>query len=95
MAGETISPEYILVLKREDLIGITPGISEIPIPEGFTLVRDEAYLAEQRRLEEIKQLEESIAAMPEPREQELIEMGRIAHPYYQTKMRLDLLNNQM
>lgn len=67
----------------------------IIIPDGYILIEDPAIVAERQRLEKIKELEDLINNTPIPTEVELIEYGKMSHPYYETLRELELLKNNM
>jgi hypothetical protein len=64
------------------------------IPKDYILVPDPAIQAMEDKQAEIDMLQAQIDAMTEPTDKELIEYGRIVHPYYQEKLRLKTLINQ-
>ena len=63
-------------------------ISRFEVPEGYELVRKPD--PRQRILDEITRLERELARMQPPTEDELIEVGRMHHPYYQI---MEILNH--
>lgn len=85
-----MSEDYILVLKRADMVQNIPGV-EIPIPEGFIISEDPSYVAERQKQEEILRIEEFLAQNDPPPETELTELGILIHPYFEAKRKLDSL----
>lgn len=63
------------------------------VPEGYELVKKPD--PNQAILDEIARLEEQLAQMSEPDEKELIELGRISHPYYYLRNSLDDLISKL
>ncbi len=63
------------------------------IPEGITIYLSES--GEEQLARRVMELQERLAGEVEPTEQELIDMGKIDHPYYQLNEELEnLLNDQ-
>lgn len=65
----------------------------IIIPDGYILIEDPAIVAERQRLEKIKELEDLINNTPIPTEVELIEFGKMYHPYYDFVRQLEELKS--
>jgi len=65
----------------------------IIIPDGFEIYIKEDV--EEKRKIEIKQLEEELARMKEPSDKELIEEGKLMHPYYVIKNDIEYLKNEL
>jgi len=63
------------------------------VPEGYELVKKPD--PKQAILDEITQLESMLADIKEPSNEELIELGKMHHPYYDLQNRLQLLNEQL
>jgi len=57
-------------------------IKNLSLPEGYEIVKKPD--PNQAILDEIARLEEQLAQMSEPTMEELIEFGKMFHPYYQT-----------
>jgi vacuolar-type H+-ATPase subunit I/STV1 len=69
---------------------------EFIIPKGYELYKvPTAEEVKSQRIAELKAQIDQIQLMPEPTDEELIQMGRMMHPYYQELMRLDMLNEEM
>ena len=66
-------------------------IKNLSLPEGYEIVKKPD--PNQVILDEIARLEEQLAQMSEPDEKELIEYGRMFHPYYELQRRIEFLRN--
>lgn len=62
------------------------------IPEGFEIYIKET--AEDRKAAQIAELEKALEGMSEPSDAELIEEGRMMHPYFMMRDELDMLKNK-
>jgi hypothetical protein len=74
---------------RGDILTVEQ-ITELRLPTGYRVVHDPDPAEVVRT--EIGRLEAELAMMREPSNEELIQMGRMSHPYFQIRMRLELLN---
>lgn len=81
-----IDPKHLMNLEYDEN-------GNIIIPEGF-----EIYIKEDpeiKRQEKIEELEKELLNWDEPTEQELIEEGKINHPYYMLLRDLEMLKNKL
>lgn len=81
-----IKPEDLLNLKYDEN-------GNIIIPDGI-----EIYIKEDPNevlRVRIAELEEQVKLMVEPKDEELIELGRMMHPFYQMQRDLEMLKNQI
>lgn len=74
---------------------MTKEIADIVVPDGYKLVIDDSILIKERIEKEINDLEEIIKHTPIPTDEELIEYGRMFHPYYESIRRLEDLKNSI
>jgi hypothetical protein len=66
------------------------------VPEGFEIYR--VPTPEEAKAQRIVEIQEQIAgfeSMVAPSEAELIEMGKMMHPYFQEKRKIDSLKNEL
>lgn len=63
-------------------------VSKIKVPKGYKVIIDPELIEQERRNKEKVELEEIVKNTPEPSDEELIEYGKMFHPYYELKNRL-------
>jgi hypothetical protein len=61
-------------------------IADLQLPEGYSVVYTPS--AEEVAQTEIDRLQAELDGMTEPSDEELIELGKISHPYYQKQRML-------
>lgn len=66
-------------------------LKDIVIPDGYILIPDPEVVERERKNRERMELEELIANTPKPSDEELIEIGKLSHPYYENIKRLNTL----
>lgn len=69
--------------------------TKIIVPEGYKVIIDPEIVEKERKEKEIAELEELITNTPKPSDEELIEYGRMFHPYYENLRRLNKLNESI
>ena len=67
-------------------------LENINIPDGYVIVKD-PELVEKERIAGIKaEIEKRLSEMTIPTDEELIEYGKLSHPYYYQLKQLEELN---
>ena len=80
-------------IKPEDLANLQyDSDGNIIIPEGFEIYIKEN--PEDKRLKRIAELELELEGMTEPTDEELIEEGKMMHPYYMLVQELEYMKNK-
>ncbi len=81
----TITPEQLTTFsKQEDGSYLLPDTFELYIVPS----------QEDLRKERITQLEAELKAMPEPTPEELVEAGKMMHPYYMIVQELEMIKSE-
>jgi len=57
-------------------------VARIKVPVGYKVIIDPELLEKENRKKERLEIEERLAATPEPTMEELAEFGKLYHPYY-------------
>ena len=79
-------------IKPEDLENLEYDENgNVIIPEGYEIYMKED--PEEIKAQRIAELEAELNSTPEPTTEELIEEGKMMHPYYHLKMELKYLKN--
>ena len=77
-------------IKAEDLQNLQQDAEgNYIVPEGITIYIEESQ--EEKLQQRILEIENEMAALGEPTDKELIEMGRVQHPYYMLQAELESL----
>lgn len=83
----------ILETKAEIVPDVTSlDVARIKVPVGYKVIIDPELLEKENRKKERLEIEERLAATPEPTIEELAEYGKLYHPYYEYLTRLNQLN---
>ena len=64
--------------------------TKIIVPEGYKVIIDPALIEQERKQQEILELEKMIGKVPTTKE--LAEYGKMYHPYYEALRKLNELN---
>lgn len=67
-------------------------VKKIKVPQGYKVIIDPELIEQERRNKEKLELEEKLASMSEPSNEELITYAKQFHPYYFELSRLQQLN---
>lgn len=62
-------------------------LENIELPEGYKLIKMKD--PKEEKLKEIERLEMNLAMMTEPSDQDLIEEGKMTHPFFELKRRIE------
>ena len=65
--------------------------SKVQVPIGYKVIIDPELIEQEKKEKELVQLEEIMKDIKEPSIEELVELGRIYHPYYHDLSRLEYL----
>lgn len=63
--------------------------SKIKVPEGYKVIIDPELIEKERKEKEKAEIQERLASMTEPTDEELSELGKLYHPYYDDLRRLN------
>jgi len=89
MANNTIKAEE--GLKKKDIT--FDADDNLVLPPGYSLVREKTRL--ERIQERITRLEKDLQGIKEPSQEQLIQEGRMMHPFYMLSDELEYLNNEL